>query len=226
MITVTSIKELIQRITGKKSEHRKMTGQEKWLLFLLAGLLFAVIIFPSKGTDGKAGGGLFSEKAAGSGNNMGVGGTNTGAYAADGESLDESMERASSYSDYLSRQLEAVLSQIEGVGEVTAWVQVSDSGEKVLYETESGKSTSLSEADSAGGTRTEQTSDKEVSVLTDKEGNPYVVRVEDPEVIGVLVVAEGADDSTVKKNITEAVEVLFDLAPHRIKVAKKTSKGQ
>ena len=42
-----------------------------------------------------------------------------------------------------------------------------------------------------------------------------------PEVEGVLVVAEGADSSVVKKNITEAVEVLFGIDAHRIKVGKK-----
>ena len=37
----------------------------------------------------------------------------------------------------------------------------------------------------------------------------------------MLVLAEGAGNGTVKKNITEAVEVLFGIEAHRIKVAKK-----
>ena len=58
-------------------------------------------------------------------------------------------------------------------------------------------------------------------MVTDSTGNPYIVKTLQPDVEGVLVVAEGADDSIVKKNISEAVQVLFGIDVHRIKVAKK-----
>ena len=48
-----------------------------------------------------------------------------------------------------------------------------------------------------------------------------MVKTLQPKVEGVLVIAEGAGNSVVKKNISEAVEVLFGIDAHRIKVAKK-----
>ena len=40
------------------------------------------------------------------------------------------------------------------------------------------------------------------------------------KVTGVLVAAESGDDDTVKMEIIEAAEVLFELEPHKIKVMK------
>ena len=41
-----------------------------------------------------------------------------------------------------------------------------------------------------------------------------------PVIQGVLIVAEGADDPVVVKDITEACEALFSLSVHKIKVVK------
>ena len=121
----------------------------------------------------------------------------------------------------LSKALEVILSQIDGVGNVEAWVTLSGGEEKVLYQEKTSDITKLQEADSVGGTRLEQSEKIQNEVLLDKNGNPYIVQILQPCVEGVLVVAEGAGDGTVKKNITEAVEVLFGIEAHRIKVAKK-----
>ena len=37
---------------------------------------------------------------------------------------------------------------------------------------------------------------------------------------GVTVLAQGGDSPVLKKNITEVIEALFDIEPHKIKVAK------
>jgi stage III sporulation protein AG len=110
---------------------------------------------------------------------------------------------------------------MDGVGEVEAWVTLSAGEEKVLYQEKASDVTKLQEADSVGGTRLEQSEKIQNEVLLDKSGNPYIIQILQPQVEGVLVVAEGADNGTVKKNITEAVQVLFGIESHRIKVAKK-----
>ena len=42
----------------------------------------------------------------------------------------------------------------------------------------------------------------------------------EPEVSGVLVVAEGGDDPVTVREITEAVQALFGIEAHKIKVMK------
>ena len=121
----------------------------------------------------------------------------------------------------IQKYLEHILSKIDGAGSVNCWVTLSGSSEVVLYEEKDSEQSNLEEADSVGGSRIENNNKSDKTVLTDKDGNPYVVKTLQPEVEGVLVVAEGAGDSIVKKNISEAVQVLFGLDAHRIKVAKK-----
>ena len=84
------------------------------------------------------------------------------------------------------------------------------------------------ETDDAGGRRknTESGQREEAVYFRDAEGNeiPYVVQRKLPEVTGVVVIAEGAGNETLKENIIGAVGVLFNLNEHRIKVIRMKSK--
>ena len=214
---------LIEKIAKalKGNHNRKpLSTQEKWLLLLLSGVLLAVIIFPlgkdkSGVTDGSsilngAGGSLFGEER------------DTEAQTASELYLSGSGNMTlNQYEVYLSRKLEEIITQIDGAGKVEAWVTLKSSSEKIFFEEKESDITSLEEADSVGGTRSEETNSTKRAVVTDNSGNPYIVKTLQPEVEGVLVVAEGAGDSIIKKNISEAVEVLFGIDAHRIKVAKK-----
>ena len=50
---------------------------------------------------------------------------------------------------------------------------------------------------------------------------PVVTKRYQPEIKGVVVVADGADRDLVRQNITNAVEVLMGLPAHRIRVLKR-----
>ena len=39
-----------------------------------------------------------------------------------------------------------------------------------------------------------------------------------PEILGVLVVADGAQDPQVKENLAQATATLLDISPHRVRV--------
>ena len=186
-----------------------LSAKEKWMIFLLLGLLAAVIVFPTE----KKGNAEISD----SGN----------------QSLLKNEERSSmntndvgtmslsQYEIYLSEKLEEILATIDGAGQVEAWVTLAASSEKIFYLEKDTETASLEEKDSVGGSRIEQKEQVDKTVIKDSSGNPYTVKTIQPEVEGVLVVAEGAGDSFIKKNISEAVEVLFGIDAHRIKVAKK-----
>ena len=53
------------------------------------------------------------------------------------------------------------------------------------------------------------------------QGAPYVTKELTPEVAGVIVIAEGGDDPVAVENIIEAVQALFEIDTHKIKVMKR-----
>ena len=196
-----------------KGGEKSLSAKEKWLLLFLSGILLAVIIFPFENNRSEQTGLLADSIGQG---DMWSNEESDGNYG-----LCEEVMNVKKYEADLSKSLETILSQMDGVGEVEAWVTLSAGEEKVLYQEKASDVIKLQEADSVGGTRLEQSEKIQNEVLLDKSGNPYIIQILQPQVEGVLVVAEGADNGTVKKNITEAVQVLFGIESHRIKVAKK-----
>ena len=52
----------------------------------------------------------------------------------------------------------------------------------------------------------------------DGNGEPYLVSESYPEVVGVVVLAEGSGTGSVDYDILNAVQVLFDIPAHKIKI--------
>ncbi len=140
------------------------------------------------------------------------------------------------YISYLERNLERVLSQMKGAGEVTVMITLKESAEKVVEKDVSVSGESVSEEDSQGGVRkTENESRGETTVYYGDGGvsglrgssiegagqNPYVSKERTPRVEGVVVVAGGGDNAVVIQNITEAVQALFGIDTHKIRIVKK-----
>lgn len=132
-----------------------------------------------------------------------------------------SMER---YTKYLETQLEEILSLTEHAGEIRVMITLKDGGEKVVEKDRESNSEMVEEADSEGGTRTSNSNSvKEVSVYNREDienGTPYITKEKSPEVSGVLVISQGGDNAVVVQNITEAIQALFDIDTHKIKVIK------
>ena len=86
------------------------------------------------------------------------------------------------------------------------------------------QNTDTEETDSAGGRRTVRESSVEKSTIYTADGQgrdvPYVVMTIEPVVEGVVVIAQGADRGNVRENIIEAIQVLFDIDPNKIKIVK------
>ena len=172
---------------------------EKLALLLAAGLLLVVISWPS----GK------EEKPE-------------TATSPSGESTTNR-----SYEEQLEQRLKTILSQVDGAGEVQVMITLKDGGEKVLQENTSRTDKQVEETDSNGGVRSQNEhtydSDTLLSGGSGGSGSPYVVQERGPEVEGVLVLAGGAEKATVKTEITEAVQALFPLEVHKIRVLKRGS---
>ena len=106
-------------------------------------------------------------------------------------------------------RLAAILSQIDGAGDVSVMITYYSSAEKnIAYETKT-----ASRED-----KSEESEDKK-AVMTD--GAPMVVKEVYPRVKGVIVTAQGAGNTTVKSAISEAVAAALDVPVHRICIYKK-----
>lgn len=129
------------------------------------------------------------------------------------------------YETYLENKTADILQQVDGVGEVTVMITLKSGGQKIIEKDQSGTKQTTEETDSAGGVRTveDATSDK-VSVYeqnSDGSSVPYVSKELSPEVEGVVVIADGGDNAVTEKSITEAVQALFGVEAHKIKIMKR-----
>lgn len=117
------------------------------------------------------------------------------------------------YIDY-EKDLEDILSTIDGVGKVKVMLTYSSSFEKsIAYE----KNTDRNEKKDGDSIINESKSQNNV-VMSD--GKPFVIKEIYPEIKGVVVVSDGADDIIVKQNILDAVTTALAIAPHKVCVVK------
>ena len=99
----------------------------------------------------------------------------------------------------MEKRLMQVLEQVEGIGETQVFLNCAGTEKKVV---EKDEAATVYKKDARGNQ------------------SPYVSQEQYPQVTGVLVVAKGGDDPIVIQNIQEAVEALFQVEPHKIKVMK------
>lgn len=111
----------------------------------------------------------------------------------------------------LSQSLELILSQIEGVGKVSVML-TEEAGSQILYQTDSDIRNSES-----GDTRQEET----VLITDMNRMQTGLIRQElSPTYRGALIVCQGADRSSVKLAVVEAVANVTGISADRITVLK------
>ena len=117
-----------------------------------------------------------------------------------------------------------ILKNVDGVGEVDVMLTLKSSKEKVLHVDRDRSRSTTEEKDSAGGTRKSQTEEmKESSLTTGTSGTqePVIEKELQPEIEGIIISARGGGSAQVKAEISEAMEALFGLPAHKIKVLKR-----
>lgn len=131
---------------------------------------------------------------------------------------EQQMQKAENASeDTYADALENALAKVEGVGNVKVMITLASSSEKVV-EKDREMTSEVQEGESGG----KNTSSSETAVYANGNGEetPYVKQELSPRIEGVLVIAEGGDNAIVIENITEAVQALFGVDTHKIKVMK------
>ncbi|WZL71446.1 stage III sporulation protein AG [Clostridiaceae bacterium 35-E11] len=126
------------------------------------------------------------------------------------------------YIDSSEKQLKNILGQIKGVGEVEVMVTYETSTEIVPASNLTKSNQLTQEQDAQGGTRTTTQEDSSQNVVMTTDNSQLVVIKEiKPQVRGVVVVAEGAGDIKVKKELIEAVRTIFQVPAHKVMVYEK-----
>ena len=121
------------------------------------------------------------------------------------------------------KETENILSKVQGIGKVDVMITLASSEEKVTMQDNdvSNDDTTQTQKDGESQNRSQYTSRSE-NVLIEQDGtkSPYVVQINSPKIEGICVVAKGAQNSTMKTEIIEAIQALFSIEAHKIKVMK------
>ena len=123
--------------------------------------------------------------------------------------------------DDLNTKLENILRKINGVGEVSVFINYSESSEVVAMYNQNSKSSSTEETDTSGGIRKiEETDTQKDIVYQENNGEkiPITQKIIQPKIEGAIITAKGAGDVNVKTSIIQAVEAVTGLATHKIQV--------
>ena len=188
----------------KKEKIRELAGQvgmPKLLLLVLAGVVLLVLSIP----DGKETESSESREAV----------------AVHGEDL--ALEAMDAYAKRKEKATEEILSQVSGIGKVKVMLTLATSEEKVpLQDDDTTEEYTKETYRGVGNWDISRYDTKKERILVQREGedSPYVVQVNSPRVEGVGVVAQGADSATIQTEIIEAIQALFPIKAHKIKVMK------
>lgn len=121
-------------------------------------------------------------------------------------------------------QLEKILDQVMGVKNVSVMVTFDTTDQSIFEKNVKTTQNNTREIDQNGGKRQITNTDKDQEVVTIDNGSkkaPVIVGKKKAQIRGVLVVAKGADEPTVKAWIMEAVSTVLDIPTYKVQVLPK-----
>ena len=127
----------------------------------------------------------------------------------------------SAYENDQETKLTSLLEDMQGVGHVKVIIHFEKGEEEIPAYNKTTSSSTTNENDSTGGKRTIEQNSTGSNVVLTTDGNntkPLIVDKYKPKVSGVSIIAEGADDSNIKLNITNSVSDLYDVPVNKVSV--------
>lgn len=197
----------------KKKLNLKEIGIEKLIILFCTGVILLILSLPG------------FQKSSNDTDKTDT--AETSQATGEGQSLTSSGDK---YTEWMEKRLEGTLGKMEGIGTVKVMITLKESGEKMALKDAPYSQESTSENDGGDGSRisTSETKEDETVMVSSGSGEstPYIVKETVPAVQGVLVLAEGASNGKTISEIVEAVQVLFDVPAHKIKVMKMESRSK
>lgn len=196
----------------KKNFSLKDIGLPKLVIMLVAGILIVLLSVP----------GLFGSDKKGTGK------INDGNPQVVQKDMNMTSYDTNTYISEMEKKLKNILKKVSGIGEVEVMITLKASGKQIPLKDYPSIEESLNEVDGEGGSRTNNSVKRDESTVLVGDGKggeaPYILQETEPEVEGVLVIAEGGDNVQIIIDIIEAVEVLFNVPAHKVKVMKMRSR--
>ena len=218
-------KDWIQKIKGlltKDGEGGKQKKTYRYLaIILLAGILLMVAsLFTNKPTsDNGQTNTVFQATATGEQDNQNEESVSTWKAT--------SSKKTGSIGDtekMYERELKDTLETMQGVSNVSVIVNIDATETKVYEKNSVAQRQTTEETDRDGGERKVEDFSTDEKIVIIREGDkevPLVKETKKPAIRGVLIVAKGADDVRIKKEIIEAVTRVLDVPSHRVAVSAK-----
>lgn len=197
----------------KKKITLKEIGPAKLVLILLCGVV--LLLLPTSDKENEKDDSL---------PDITQGDDREGSETQSGNAMDGVMD-IDEYVKQMEERIEKQLALVEGVGNVKVMITLESTSEKIVLKDENVSKETIKEEDAQGGTRDNEsmtTSDESV-LVGDGSSYPYTLKENMPYIQGVAVVAQGGGDAKVKQEIIEAIQVLFGVPIHNIKVMKMAS---
>ena len=137
-----------------------------------------------------------------------------------------------SYEHELEKRLEQILGGMEGITSVDVMITLSATSEKVLEKSiqleENKQEIEKGSGESLEKSVTSSLNKKNEALLTGNTSGsmPYIIKEMSPSIQGVVVAAKGNITQTKIRDISEAVQALFGIEAHKIKVIEKKSQAE
>ncbi|MGI5921045.1 MAG: hypothetical protein ACOX6I_04850 [Syntrophomonadaceae bacterium] len=137
----------------------------------------------------------------------------------------EGTTSSSTIKSKMTAELETILSAVNGAGVVKVSLTLTSDGVK-NYATNVREERRDTEEKDTKGVQKKITELSTVKDLAVSGGDSLMVEQKYPEVVGVLVVADGASDPVIKEELTEATITLLNIPPDRVKVLARARKEE
>ena len=115
-------------------------------------------------------------------------------------------ETTMSYKTEVENSLVKILESVNGVGKVNVFVTVDGTAEEVVLKNVE--------------TKTENNIKTSIETAVLVNGKPYIIKSLNPNIIGVIVVCEGADNLQVKMAITEILVTSLKVNTESVRIIK------
>ncbi len=133
------------------------------------------------------------------------------------QSMDATLERITAYRQDLEQQLGELLMEIQGVGKVRVMLTLGSGPEVVPAINMQSSQKTTEEKDSNGGTRLTK-EESQSSNLATSNSQLLLLQEKLPPIIGVVVVAQGAEKADIRLELTRAVQTICNVPAYSVQV--------
>lgn len=128
------------------------------------------------------------------------------------------------YEEKYEQRIKDILERMVGVGQVDVLVNIESTEEIVIYRNVRESQSTTDEKDRNGASRQVTDVTRSSEIVMNKSGGheaPIIVKTSKPQIRGIVIVANGAENDVVRQMILDAVRKGLDVPPHRISISPR-----